>query len=77
MNFAISLSNYYVMPCLALITSIFENNRQNDCRVYLLTSGLEEKNVSKFERLAGIYNQQIIIKQIPKEFYENLPFMKR
>ena len=77
MNFAISLSQYYVMPCLALITSIFENNRQNDCRIYLLTSGLKEDHISKFYRLATIYKQQIIIKQIPKEFYENLPFHKR
>ena len=77
MNFAISLSQYYVMPCLALITSIFENNRQNDCRIYLLTSGLKEDHISKFNRLAAIYKQQIIIKQIPKEFYENLPFQKR
>ena len=77
MNFAISLSQYYVMPCLALITSIFENNKKSDCRIYLLTSGLKEDHISRFNRLAGIYNQQITIKQIPKTFYENLPFQKR
>ena len=77
MNFAISLDNNYVMPCLALITSIFENNRQNDCRIYLLTDGLTDDNVSKFNRLADIYKQQIIVKQIPKELYDNLPFYKR
>ena len=77
MNFAISLDNNYVMPCLALITSIFENNRQNGCRVYLLTDGLTEDNISKFDRLASIYNQQIIVKKIPKELYDNLPFYKR
>ena len=64
MNFAISLDNNYVMPCLALITSIFENNRQNDCRIYLLTDGLTDENVSKFDRLANIYKQQIIIKTL-------------
>lgn len=77
MNFAISLDNNYVMPCLALITSIFENNRQNHCRVYLLTDGLTEDNNSKFDHLATIYSQQIIVKKIPKELYDNLPFHKR
>lgn len=76
-NLATSLDNNYVMPCLALITSIFENNRQNNCRIYLLTDGLTEENVSKFDRLASIYNQQITIKKVPKELYDNLPFIKR
>ena len=77
MNFAISLDNNYVMPCLALITSIFENNRQNNCRVYLLTDGLTEDNIRKFDHLATIYTQQIFVKKIPKELYDNLPFYKR
>ena len=65
------------MPCLALVTSIFENNRKNDCRIYLLTDGLKEENLSKFDRLADIYKQQIIIKKVPKELYDNLPFVER
>ena len=77
MNFALSLNDKYVMPCLALSTSIFENNRKNDCRIYLLTDGLKEENISKFDRLASIYKQQIIIKKVPKELYDNLPFIKR
>ena len=77
MNFALSLNDKYVMPCLALSTSIFENNRKNDCRIYLLTDGLKEENISKFDRLANIYKQQIIIKKVPKELYDNLPFIKR
>ena len=77
MNFTLSSDDNFVMPCLALSTSIFENNKKHDCRIYLLTDGLKEENVSKFERLAKIYNQQIIIKKVPKELYDNLPFIKR
>lgn len=77
MNFALSLNDKYVMPCLALATSIFENNKTSDCHIYLLTDGLTEENVSKFDRLASIYNQQITIKKVPKELYDNLPFIKR
>lgn len=77
MDIAISLDNNYVMPSLALATSIFENNRQHDCRIYLLTDGLAENNVEKFNRLAANYGQQVIIKTIQKELYSNLPFYKR
>ena len=77
MNLAISLDNRYVMPCLALITSVFENNRQNPCRVYLLTDGLAPDNISKFDRLAAIYSQQIVVKTVPSQLYDRLPFYKR
>ena len=77
MNFAISLDNNYVMPCLALITSIFENNKAHTCKVYLLTDGLTDENVARFEKLAGIYKQEILVKVITPDLYEGLPFYKR
>lgn len=65
------------MPCLALITSIFENNRAYECKVYLLTDGLKEENVAKFNQMANIYKQQVIIKTVPQELYSGLPFYER
>ena len=77
MNFAISLDNNYVMPCLALVTSLLENNKKNDCHIFLLTDGLTEDNVGKFRRLSEIYQQTIDIKIIPQALYQSLPFYKR
>ena len=77
MNFAISLDNNYVMPCLALVTSLLENNKKNDCHIFLLTDGLTEDNVGKFRRLSEIYQQTIDIKIIPQALYLSLPFYKR
>ncbi len=77
MNFAISLDNNYVMPCLALVTSIFENNKAHDCKVYLLTDGLTDEHASRFERLKEIYHQDIFIKTLNTDLYQGLPFYKR
>jgi len=77
MNFAISLDNNYVMPCLALVTSIFENNKAHDCKVYLLTDGLTDENVGRFERLKEIYHQDIFVKKLDPDLYRGLPFYKR
>ena len=77
MNIALSLDDNYVMPCLVCITSIFENNKNNKCNIYLITAGLKKENVAKFTKLASLYNQRVLIKVISPDLYANLPFYER
>ncbi len=65
------------MPCLALVTSIFENNKAHNCKIYLLTDGLTNEHVNRFERLKDIYHQEIFIKKLNPDLYQGLPFYKR
>lgn len=72
MVFALCTDDNYAMPCMVCVTSIFENNVGEECKVYVLTSGLSSVTVKKFERLAALYNQQIVISVVAEDAFAKL-----
>lgn len=72
MNFAFCTDNRYAVPTLVSITSLLENNREEVCRVYVLTEGLEDETIGKFNQLASIYNQEIVVVEVPKDAFQQL-----
>ncbi len=74
MIIACTCDNNYTAHCGTLLTSIFENNKNRDIEIYILTDYIDEVNRGKFKILADLYNQKINIIDIDIESFKHLPF---
>lgn len=72
MNIALCTDENFSIPALVSITSIFENNKDGDCHVYVLTDGLSEKAREKFAKLSKVYNKPIDVLTIDKHRFDGL-----
>lgn len=61
MNVAFCTDDKYAFPCGVCITSILENNKAEECNIYILTECLSDNTIMKFKTLEKIYNQKITI----------------
>lgn len=73
MNILCATDDNYVPYCGIMLTSLFENNREKDIVVYLMTAGLNEKNIADFDNLAKLYHQKIHIVKVDNEALKNCP----
>ena len=72
MNIALCTDEKYAYPCGVCVTSILENNKNEECHIYILTNRLSKKTLSKFHRLSEIYKQKIEIIFIDDETINGL-----
>lgn len=72
MNIALCTDENFSVPALVCITSIFENNKDVDCHIYILTDGLSDNAHKKFKELSRFYNQKIDVKTIDKHRFDGL-----
>ena len=72
MNIVFCTDENFVIPCLVSITSVLENNKDEDCCIFVLTNGISEKSVSKFGLLADKYGQKINIVRVDDSYFEGL-----
>lgn len=77
MNIALCTDEKYAFPCGVCITSILENNKDEECNIYILTSGLTNKTTRKFNELSKCYNQNIEIITIDNNSFNNLKVCDR
>lgn len=77
MNIAFCTDERYSFPCGVSITSIFENNKEEECKIYILTDGLEPETIEKFKRLEEEYRQKIEIINIGNKLFDNLKVCDR
>ena len=77
MNIVLCTDENYAMPCGVCITSIFENNREEDCNIFVLTKGLEKNTIEHFEQLAANYKQKINIVNIDSSIFDGLKVSNR
>ncbi len=77
MNIALCTDENFSIPALVCITSIFENNKGEECHIYILTDGLSEKTRAKFCRLSQVYKQPIDILYIDKHRFDGLTINER
>lgn len=71
-NFALCTDENFVVPALVCITSIFETNSCHECHITVLTEGLSDKSICKFNQLSSKYNQTIDVVRIEKDRFKNL-----
>lgn len=77
MNIVLCADENYAMACGICVTSILENNRGNQCHIYILTDGFSEKTVSLFNQMQIQYAQEISIKKIDSTVFEGLKVSDR
>lgn len=77
MNIALCTDENFSIPALVCITSIFENNKDEDCHIYVLTDGLSDKACTKFSKLSEVYSQQIDVINIDKHRFDGLTVNER
>lgn len=77
MNIVLCTDDNYVMACSICITSIFENNKNLKCNIYILSETLSDNNVAIFSSIAHKYNQKIIIKIIEGNIFNGLKVNNR
>lgn len=72
MDIALCTDNNFVIPALICITSIFENNKDTDCHLFVLTDSMTEAAQEKFSLLAKTYGQSIKVMTVDKRRVEHL-----
>ena len=73
MNILCATDDNYVPYCGIMLTSLFENNKDQDIVVYLMTAGLNEKNIVDFDKLSKLYDQEIRIISVDNNVLKNCP----
>lgn len=71
-RFAICTDENFVIPALVCITSIFENNKNHHCEVTVLTDGICNESLDKFNKLASYYSQEIKVVHVSQTRFENM-----
>lgn len=77
MDIALCTDENFSIPALTCIISIFENNKEEECNIYILTDGLSVKAREKFNRLSTLYGQRIEVLNIDKHSFDNLTVSER
>lgn len=72
LQFALCTDENFVIPALVSIVSIFENNMKDECVVTVLTEGVSESAMAKFDTLATKYNQKINVVRIDPSRFQNM-----
>lgn len=63
----------YVPYCGIMLTSLFENNKELNFCIYILTEHLSDRSKNELATLANSYNQRIEIITVDSEILKNCP----
>lgn len=72
MNIALCTDENFSVPALVCITSFFENNKEGEHHVYILTDGLSQKAQNKFKQISETYQQSVQVITIDKHRFDGL-----
>ena len=72
-NILCSTDDNYVPYCGIMLTSLFENNKDDQITVFLLTGGLSDFNISTLLKLATDYSQSIKVIKVDEEVFKDCP----
>lgn len=72
MNIALCTDEKFSYPCGVCVTSILENNKNEECNIYILTNHITENTLSKFKELSLEYRQKIEIITIDHKLFDGL-----
>lgn len=76
MNIVCATDDNYVQHCGVMLTSLFENNRDEIINVYLLTEGLSNESMAAIQRIIERYNAFFYYCQINAAFFDKCPIRK-
>lgn len=74
MNIAIAFNEKYIRYAYVLMTSIFENNKDESVNVYMMCSEIDADKLVVFDELKEKYNQKVTLLEVTEEVLpKNLP----
>ncbi len=68
-----SCDDNYAMPLTVCLTSLFENNKDEEFTVFIFHSGISSENNFNINQLAKKYSQKIILKQVDSFYFQDIP----
>lgn len=75
-NILFSCDTNYAMPMTVCITSIFENNKENQVNIYVLYSSLSEQQKEILINLAEKYKQKMELIAVPDHYFSTAPTLR-
>lgn len=74
MNVAVALNRKYFIYTYVMLTSLYENNKENRITVYVLHSELTEEQIAEFQKLAENYGGKVVSVYVDRDkFSDQLP----
>lgn len=73
-NLLFTMNQNYVMPCVVALTSIFENDKESNFRIWMLHSGIGEFEKEKIKELSEKYNQEINEIEVDLKYFSEIDF---
>lgn len=67
------IDDKFVMPCGVLMTSVFENNKNEQIEFHIITEGLTKANVNSLHNIADNYKQRFSIVAVDKIIFKDCP----
>ncbi|MBD2493031.1 glycosyltransferase family 8 protein [Nostoc sp. FACHB-280] len=68
-----TIDNNYAQHCAVMLSSLFQNNKNEDFTVYILTDGLSSENNYKLNKFLSQSNKKFQIINIDKSLLRNAP----
>ncbi|KAA6342559.1 General stress protein A [termite gut metagenome] len=76
MDIVCGIDNNFVQHCGVLMTSVFENNKEEEITFHILTDGLTQKNQLLLEQVTSSYKQQIHVYCIDRSILKDCPIRR-
>lgn len=70
----LNTDNNYVQHCMAMLCSLFENNRNHDIYIHILSNNLSQINVNFIKTLSSKYNNHSIFYEVDESLLEGVQF---
>ena len=75
-NILCATDDNYVPYCGIMLTSLFENNKEAEINVYILTENLNDTNKEKIKQLSQTYQKRIEIITVDSEKLKDCPIQR-
>lgn len=75
-NILLTSDSHYALPLTVCLTSVFENNKNNQIEAYVLYSSLTEEQKNKILRLTESYNQKVNLLLVDKDYFSTAPTLR-
>lgn len=75
-NITCNTDDNYIQHCMAMLCSLFENNKDKHFHVYILTSSLSSENIESLDLLFDKYKQEMFFPKINEALLDGVQFRK-
>lgn len=77
MNIALCTDEKYSFPCGVCVTSILENNKEEECNIYIIANKLSHITIEKFKELQREYRQKVEVILVSDNAFDGLKICDR